>query len=443
MLVFPSSLEVDVIDVTDLCKDVDFMMPLSLTEIMSQPDESLPAVVEILEEPQNRSLFKSSWLQGLTKSTHLVLHKKRTTALVVLSSLKGRKAQQYFLVSQQYGGRFRRQPREFNSVYELYVASTQAQGLTVSVTKNCEEVEEEGLPALSVGEKLEIVDCTRMELQGEGRKEQTQSVEALLCRRLQEPEDADDDDDSEEEVTQKEENDVVLMPLYMQGHFVEVLRDNKKHKLSDLSKDFSSPLDVKAASRDTELETDPLVGFTCLRIEGVLLEPTIQASFPHTPDHCFELPVNWLLMTVCFTKEPLPWPEGQGPNCSTERLTEVSDTFFYEFRKQANTDEAPPPRPPKRDLPSLTLPSKKSSKASKKSSKPKKSKPQEGQSVPADQFSTLTLNKKRTPAPPPPQVSMAFTLVTQSGFQTRLLYCISHDTLQASFNANGKCYENE
>lgn len=426
MLVFPSSLEVDVIDVTDLCKDVDFMMPLSLTEMMSQPDESLPAVVEILEEPQNRSLFKSSWLQGLTKRTHLVLHKKRTTALVVLSSLKGRKAQQYFLVSQQYGGRFRRQPREFNSVYELYVASTQAQGLMVSVTKNCEEVEEEGLPALSVGEKLEIVDCTRMELQGEGRKEQTQSVEALLCHRLQEPEDADDDDDSEEEVRQKEENNVVLMPLYMQGHFVEVLRENKKHKLSDLSKNFSLPLDVKVVSRDTELETDPLVGFTCLRIEGVLLEPTIQASFPHKPDHCFELPVNWLLMSVCFTKEPLPWPEGQCPKCSTERLIEVSDTFFYEFRKQANTDEAPPPRPPKRDLSSLTLSSKKSSKASKKPPKPKKSKPQEGKSVPADQFSTLTLNKKRTPAPPPPQVSMAFTLITQSGLQTCLLYFTQH-----------------
>lgn len=432
MLVFPSSLEVDVVDVTDLCKDVEFMMPLSLTEMMSQPDESLPAVVEILEEPQKRSLFKSSWLQGLTKSTRLVLHKKGTAALAVLSSLKGRKAQQYFLVSQQYGGRFRRQPREFNSVYELYVASTQAQGLMVSVTKNCEEVEEEGLPALSVGEKLEVVDCTRKELRCEGRKEQTQSVEALLCHRLQEPEDA-DDDDSEEEVKQKEEKDVVLMPLYMQGHFVEVLRDSKKHKLSDLSKDFSLPLDVKAVSRNTELETDPLVGFTCLRIEGVLVEPTIQASFPHKPDHCFELPVNWLHMSVCFTKEPLPWPEGQCPNCSIERLTEVSETFFYEFRKQGNAGEVPPPRPPKRDLSSLS--SKKSSKASKKLSKPKTSKRQEGTSVPTDQFSTLTVNKKRAPAPPPPPVSMALTLTTQSSFKC---VSIAFPRLQVSYNADGK-----
>ncbi|XP_013876690.1 protein THEMIS2 [Austrofundulus limnaeus] len=401
VLKFPSSLEVDVVDVTDLCKNADFVTPLSLTEVLSQPDEFLPAVVEILDQPENRSLFKSSWLQGLTKSSHLVFHKKRNTTMVVLSSLKGRKAQQYFLVSQQYGGRFRRRPREFNSVYELYVASTQTQGLTVSVTKNCDEVEEEGLPALSVGEKLEIVDCTRMELPGESSKGKTQSVEALLCHRLQEPEDP-DDDDSEEEVKEEDEKEVVLMPLYMQGHFVEVLRDNKKHKLCDLSKEFSLPLDVKVVSRDTESETDPLVGMSCLRIEGVLLEPTIQASFPHKPDHCFELPANWLCMTVCHTKEPLPWPEGQRPKCFTERVTEVSDTFFYEFRKQGNTDEAPPPRPPKRAV----LSSKTSSKPSKKSTKVKKSKQQAAKDVPTEQFSALTLNKKRAPAPPPPEDSL-------------------------------------
>uniref|UniRef100_A0A3Q3AMZ8 Thymocyte selection associated family member 2 n=1 Tax=Kryptolebias marmoratus TaxID=37003 RepID=A0A3Q3AMZ8_KRYMA len=389
VLRFPSSLEVDVVDVTDLCKDVDFVTPLTLTEVLSQPDESLPAVVEILEEPQSHSLFKSSWLPGLTKGAHLVFHKKRTTGMVVLSSLKGRKAQQYFLVSQEYGGRFRKRPREFNSVYELYVASTQAPGLTVSVTKNCEEVEEEGLPALSVGEKLEIVDCTRMEVPGDSSKKKAQSVEALLCHRLQDPDDADDDDDedeSAEEAEQKDEKEAVLMPLYMQGHFVEALRDNKKYKLCDLG-NFSLPLDMKVVSRDTELKADPLVGFTCLRIEGVLLEPTIQASFPHKPDDCFELPANWLTMSVCYTKEPLPWPEGQCPKCFIERVIEVSDTFFYEFRKQGNTDEAPPPRPPKRDLSSLS--SKKPSKPSKKSTKLKKSKlsvPTD-KGVPTDQFS--------------------------------------------------------
>ncbi len=405
---FPSSLEVEVVDVTELCKDVNFMTPLSLTEVLSQPEESFPTVVEVLEGPETRSLFKCSWLPELSQNTHLVFHKIGTSALALVSSLKSRKAQQYFLVSQQYGGRFRRRPREFNSVYELYVASIQAPGLKVSVTRNCEEVEEEGLPALSVGDQLVVVRCERMELPCEGSTGMKQSVEALLCQRLQDPDDGDDDDDDddEEEVKQEDEREEIFLPLYMQGHFVEVLTDNKKYKLRDLGKDFNLPLDVKVVSRDAELETDPLFGFACVRIEGAMLEPTIQASFPHRPDHCFEIPTQWLSMSVTFTKDPLPWPSDQPPKCQVERVTEVTDTFFYEFRKQGTSD-APPPRPPKPKL-SSSKSCKKSSKASKKSSKADKSKHRPDKGTPTKEFADLTLNSKRRPPAPLPPVSMTF-----------------------------------
>ncbi|KAI3361210.1 hypothetical protein L3Q82_013410 [Scortum barcoo] len=402
VLKFPSSLEVDVVDVTEQCKDVDFVTPLSLTEVLSQPDESFPAVVEVLEGPETRSLFKCSWLPELGQGSHLVFHKKGSLPMVLLSSMKSRKAQQYFLVSQQYGGRFRRRPREFNSVYELYVASIQAKGLKVSVTKNCEEVEEEGLPALSVGEQLVVLRCEKMELPCGSSMGQKQSVEALLCQRLQEPDDEDDDD--EEEIKQEDEREEIFLPLYMQGHFMEVLADNKKYKLKDLGKEYSLPQDVKVVGRDSELEVDPLFGFACLRVEGAMIEPTIQASFPHRPDQCFEIPVQWLSMSVSFIKEPLPWPSDQPPKFKVETVTEVTDTFFYEFRKQENSDAAPPPRPPKPNL-SSSKPCKKSSKASKKSSKANKSKHQPDKSTPTKEFSDLTLNsKKRPPAPPPPAI---------------------------------------
>uniref|UniRef100_M4AJC4 Thymocyte selection associated family member 2 n=1 Tax=Xiphophorus maculatus TaxID=8083 RepID=M4AJC4_XIPMA len=355
VLRFPSSLEVDVVDVTDVCKDANFVTPLNLTEVLSQPDESFPVVAEILEEPESRSFFKCAWLPGLVKSTNLILHKKGTTPMVLMSSLKGRKTQQYFLVSLQYGGRFRRRPREFNSVYEVYVASTQTHNLIVSVTRNCEEVEEEGLPGLN--------------------------------------------DETEEKDKQEEAKEEVLLPLYMQGHFVEVLGENKKYKLCDLGKEFSLPLDVKVVSRDTELETDPLVGFSCLRIEGAMLEPNIQASFPDRPDHCFHLLPQWLSLSVSFTKDALPWPRDQFPKCFTEKVSEMTDTFFYEFRKKGNSDEAPPPRPPKRDMSSSNL-VKKKSKSTKKSSKAKKNK---DKSVLTEKLNDLTLNhKKRPPAPLPP-----------------------------------------
>ncbi|KAK5861914.1 hypothetical protein PBY51_017352 [Eleginops maclovinus] len=399
VLKFPSSLEVDVVDVTDLCEDLNFVTPLSLTEAVSQSDESFPVLVEILEVPETRSLFKCSWLPEMNKGSNMVFHKKGITAMALLSSLKSRKSQQFFLVSQQYGGRFRRRPREFNSVYELYVASTQTSGLKVGVTRSCEEVEEEGLPALSVGDQLEVVRCEMMELPSESSKKSF--VEALLCRR-QEPDDGEDDDDDEEEedkVKQEDGREDIFLPLYMQCPFVEMLSDNKKYRLKDLVKQFSFPLDVKVVSRDTELEADPLVGFACLRIEASMLEPTIQASFANRPEHCFEIPTQWLSMSVDFTKDPLPWPVSQPPKCHVDTVTEVTDMFFYEFRKQGISDAAPPPRPPKPNMSSSKSP-KTPSKPSKKSTKKSSNK-----SDPSQELANMTLNsKRRPPAPLPPAI---------------------------------------
>uniref|UniRef100_A0A3P9IWT8 Thymocyte selection associated family member 2 n=1 Tax=Oryzias latipes TaxID=8090 RepID=A0A3P9IWT8_ORYLA len=396
---FLSSLEIDVVDVTSTCQDVEFVAPLSLTEVMSQPDEMFPAVVEIIDGPENYHMFKSTWIAELNKGVSLVLHKRTTKSFTMVSTPKSRKTQQYFLVCQQYTGRFRKRPREFNSAYELYVASTQTPCLNVSVTKNCEEDVAEGLPSLSVGEKLEILSCTRMELSPENSKGDKQSVEALLCQRLQE-QDEEDDDDSDVEAAEKEDSkDEVFLPLYMQGHFVEILPDNKKYKLSELVKNCSFPLDVKVVSRDTELKTDHLSAFACLRLEGIILEPVIQASLLEKPEHCFEIPIQWLSVNVVFTKDPLLWPEGQPPKCCVEKVIEVTESFFYEFRKQVSSNEVPPPRPPKRNMSSEKT--SKKGKSTKKTSKTNKTKHRKD--TPTEEMSNLTLtNKRRPPAPPPP-----------------------------------------
>ncbi|TNN02226.1 hypothetical protein fugu_009713 [Takifugu bimaculatus] len=380
ILKFPSSLEVDVVDVTEDCKDVTFEKPLSLTEVLSEPKESFPVVVNILEPPKSFSLLKCNWMPQLSLHQHLVFHKAGTTGMVILSSMKNQKTQKYFLVSDIYGGRFRRQPREFNSVYELYVASLQAPGLRVSVTKNSKEVEGEGLPVLSVGEQLEVVCCKWMKLPHPGHAGKSESVEALLCQRLPEPGYLDDDNDDEECLEDGKQE--VILPLYMQNHFVEVLTENRKYSLKDLGKKFSLPLDIKVVSRDPKLQNDPLAGLPCLRIESTLFEPTILASFPHSPEYCFEIPAQWISMHVSFTTEPLPWHDNQPPTCHVESVTEVTNTFFYEFCKRDNTDAPPPPRPPKSYNDTC------------------KQKPREHQSQrgsPTESFADLTLNVKKRP----------------------------------------------
>uniref|UniRef100_A0A8C2I2U6 Thymocyte selection associated family member 2 n=1 Tax=Cyprinus carpio TaxID=7962 RepID=A0A8C2I2U6_CYPCA len=351
---FPSSLEVDVQDVTGEFQDLVFITPLSMTEVATQPVESFPTMAEIIDGPEGNQFFNCSWFQELQRGRHLVLHSRGTTTMILASTPKGRKGKQYFIISKSYGGRMRRRAREFGSVYELYLASSQFPGLKVSVTRHCEAVEEEGMPALSVGDQLEVL----------GKAEE------------------------------------ISLPLFMAGNFVEKLSDNKKYKLTDLISS-TLPLDVKVVTRDKALEKDPLMGLPALKLEETFAETTVLTSLPNQPEWCFELPVRWLQMSLCFTSDHLPWSES--PERHVETVTEVTEKFYYEYHKLVCKIEEPPPRPPKRK-PSTSAVPKKSSKSESKSSKLR--------SAVTKQLDNLSLGQtkgKRAPAPPPPEdVSMNF-----------------------------------
>ncbi|XP_056617876.1 protein THEMIS2 isoform X2 [Triplophysa dalaica] len=343
---FPSSLEVDVEDVTEQFHDLVFITPLSMAEVARKPLESFPTVVEILDVPEGKQFFNTLWFQELQKDRHLVLHGWGHTPMVLASTRKGRKGKQYFLISQRYGGRMRRKAREFGSVFELYLASIQSPGLKVNVTQHCEAVEEEGVPALSVGEQLEVLKMPLLD-KLEGNSEVAQKVENLICKRTVEIDDEDDEDE--------DDSQVISLPLFMEGHFVEKLSDNKKYNLTDLI-NKSLPLDVKVVTQDKELEKDPLTGLTALKLEETFIETVVLTSLPSKPDMCFELPVRWLQMSVCFMSEPLPWYTCESPKLRVETVTEVTENFYYEYHKLKNKVEEPPPRPPKRRPSSSEVP---------------------------------------------------------------------------------------
>lgn len=386
---FPSSLEVDIQDVTDQFQDLVFITPLSMAEVASKPQESFPTIAEILDAPEGNQFFKCLWFQELQKGRHLLLHGWGQTPMVLASTRMGRKGKQYFLISQKYGGRMRRKAREFGSVYELYLASSQCPGLKVNVVRHCEPVEEEGVPSLSVGEQLEVLETPLLD-RLKGNSEVAQKVENLICKRTVEMDDEDDEDDNSE---------VISLPLFMEGYFVEKLSDNKKYNLTDLI-NKSLPLDVKVVTQDKELEKDPLTGLTALKLEESFTETIVLTSLPSKPDRCFELPVRWLQMSVCFTSEPLPWYTAESPKLYVETVTEVTENFYYEYHKLTKRVEEPPPRPPKRRPSSSEVP--------KKPPKYKSTLPNLVSNV-TKQLDDLSLGQttKRPPAPlPPDEVSI-------------------------------------
>ncbi|XP_051574203.1 protein THEMIS2-like isoform X2 [Myxocyprinus asiaticus] len=390
---FPSSLEVDVQDVTEQFQNFVFITPLSMAEVASQPKESFPTMAEILDGPEGNQFFNCSWFQELQKGRHLVLHGWGDTPMVLASTPKGRKGKQYFLISQRYGGQMRRRAREFRSVYELFLASSQSPGLKVSVSQDCEEAEEEGIPALSVGEHLEVLGMASVD-RHKDESGAAQKVESLICKRTIEVEDEDDEDD-------EDNSEELALPLFMAGHFVEKLSDNKKYSLTDLM-NSSLPLDIKVVTRDKELEKDPLMGLPALKLEETFKETTVLTSLPSKPDLCFELPVHWLQMSLCFTSDHLPWSIGEPPKLHVETVTEVSENFYYEYHKLTSKAEEPPPRPPKRK-PSASEAPKKSPK-----SRPSISLPNLASTM-TQQLEDLSLGQtkaKRPPALLPPDNSL-------------------------------------
>ncbi|KAI1894891.1 hypothetical protein AGOR_G00120430 [Albula goreensis] len=405
---FPSSLEVDVIDVTESSQDVVFVTPLTLAEVAAKPADVFPNMAEILDTPEGtRALFRCRWLPSLRSGRFLVIHGAGDPTVVLASTFKGKKERRHFLLSHCYAGGLRRRPRDFNSVYELYAASCRAlpdrggAPLRVTVATHCESTEEE-LASLSVGDQLEVLRHEQVKVGGRDDDDggEKQEMEVLVCRRTLEADDEDEDEEDEEEEggRRREESEEIYLPMYLQGHFVEKIADNKRYSLADLCKRFPLPLDVKVGRRDPAMADDPLPGFSALRLEEVAAEPTVVVSLADEPDLLFELPVRWISMSVSFTSDPLPWSGGAPPVWRRETVTEVTDNFYFEFRKAAQPEAgAPPPRPPKRSTSTQTAPKNPTPRTASKASHSPAPNPK-SMSLPHS-LDKLSL---RSPLPPPP-----------------------------------------
>lgn len=314
----PSTLEVDVEDVTEESQDVHFAQPLLLSELLGM-EEVLPAQAEILEGPHGAAIFESSWASRLQKGQRLQIHGCSHTWRVLASA---RSSARRFLLSSSYQGRFRRRPRQFAGVQELAAGLQPGQRLHVVVTQDCEGRGDD-VPPLSVGDRLEAQQL----LQNTGGT-------GLLCRRRSEEEDGDD-----------EEGEELLLPLDLGGSFVEEVCDNKKYGLEELLERLTLPCDVRVAATDPTLERDVLGSFSSLRLEARISQPFLLSSFCEEPDEGFEIPPQWLDLSLVLTGEPVGT---QSPSTHRSHVEELTEAFYYQLLAQLPGGSAPPPpRPPK------------------------------------------------------------------------------------------------
>ncbi|CAH6790985.1 protein THEMIS2 [Phodopus roborovskii] len=332
----PSTLEVEVEDVTASSQHIHFIKPLLLSEVLAQGGP-FPMSTEILEVPEGPPIFLNPWVGFLHKGQRLCIYGPASPPWRVVASSKSRRAPRYFILSGAYQGKLRRRPREFPTAYDLLGALQPGPPLRVVVTKDCDGNEEENpeFSSLAVGDRLEV------QRQGQVCGTQGQDIDVLICQRLGEQA-WEDKEDLEEEEENKEQ---ILLPLYLFGAFVEEVNDSRRYSLADLTAQFSLPCEVKVVSKDAQHPTDPLVSFPGLRLEEKITEPFLVVGLDSQPDICFEIPPRWLDLTVMEA-------EGQSGQVAepryVDRVEELSEGFYYSLRKlPASESQAPPPRPPK------------------------------------------------------------------------------------------------
>ncbi|XP_042544660.1 protein THEMIS2 isoform X2 [Dipodomys spectabilis] len=330
----PSTLEVDVEDITASSQHIHFIKPMLLSEALAQGGP-FPLLTEILEVPEGPPLFLSPWVGSLRKGQRLCIYGPSSAPWRLLASSKGRKVPRHFMVSAAYQGKLRRRPREFPTAYDLLGAFQPGRPLRVVATRDCEGAEENAeIASLAVGDRLEVLGSVQM------LGEQGQDVDMLMCQRLSEQA-AEDEAGTDEEV--EEDQEQILLPLFLPGGFVEELNDGRRYSLADLMAQFSLPCEVKVVAKDPRQTDDPLVSFGALRLEEKITEPFMMVGLDAQPGLCFEIPPRWLDLTVVEA-------EGQpGQPAEPLLVEELTDAFYYSLRKlPASKSQAPPPRPPKR-----------------------------------------------------------------------------------------------
>ncbi|XP_073522255.1 protein THEMIS2 [Phyllobates terribilis] len=332
----PSSLEVDVVDITDHCGNVTFVQPLSLTEIFDH-QEKFPVVAEILDSAEVQHMVKNDTFSALQKGRKIIIYRKIVSKKVLATGNKG-KTSKFFYIDDSYTGKFRQRPREFASIFDLWTKALEGTKLKVVVTQDCDS-SDENIPSLCIGDHLQVLHHTKTVLTTPKGKQET---DVLVCKKVTANEDDDDDDDDDDDEDTPEE---VVLPTYMEGRFVEEVKDTKKYNLSSIIQKLKLPCDVKVVTKDRSISNDPLVSFPSIRLEEIVEESALLVSLYDTDSECFELPMKYVNISLVLLEDTVSLPAGLTISTKVEELTEC---FYYSLRKDLPSQQIPPPRPPKR-----------------------------------------------------------------------------------------------
>lgn len=313
------SLDVEVKDITDSYDANWFLQLLSTQDLSVMTSKEFPIVAEVIEAPQGNLLPKSILQPGKT----IVIHKKYQASRILASEIRSNFPKRHFLIPTSYKGKFKRRPREFPTAYDLEIAKSEKEPLHVVATKAFQPAHDE-LSSVSVGDQFLVHHSQMTEVLSEGIKK---VVNVLACEKIL-----------------KKSYESALLPLYMEGGFVEVIHDKKQYHISELCAQFHLPFNVKVSVRDLSIEEDILAATPGLQLEEAITDSYLLISDFADPKECWEVPVGRLNMTVQLVSNLSQDIESFLVRTLIEEITEEQ---YYMMRRYESSFLHPPPRPPK------------------------------------------------------------------------------------------------
>ncbi|KFZ59217.1 Protein THEMIS, partial [Antrostomus carolinensis] len=315
-----SDLDIEVKDITD-CYDINsFLQPLSLEDVFERTSKEFPMVAEIMERPPGNQKPYNLLYTG----KEIVIYKKFQATRVLASEIRSDFPKRHFLIPMSYKGKFKRRPREFPTAYDLEIARTEKEQLHVVATKAFDSPHEE-LFSVSVGDQFLVQQSQTSEVLYEGRKK---LIDVLACEQIL-----------------RDTYKKVLIPMYMEGGFVEVIHDKKQYQLSEICKEFCLPFNVKVSVRDLSIEEDVLAAVPGLKFEEEITDSYLLISSANSPVECWEIPVYRLNMSVHLLSK---YVQTVVPPVTKTTVEEISEEQYYMVRRYENQTLHPPPRPPKK-----------------------------------------------------------------------------------------------
>ncbi|NXI35087.1 THMS1 protein, partial [Galbula dea] len=315
-----SDLDVEVKDITDHYDISSFLQPLSLEDVFERTSKEFPMVAEIIEGP----LGSHKPCNSLYKGREIIIYKKYQATRVLASEIRSDSPKRHFLIPMSYKGKFKRRPREFPTAYDLEIARSGKEQLHVVATKAFDCPHQE-LSSVSVGDQFLVQQCQTGKVLEEGRKS---LMDVLACEQILSD-------------TYKK----VLLPMYMEGGFVEVVHDKKQYQLSEICQEFHLPFNVKVSVRDLSIEEDVLAAVPGLQLEEEITDFYLLISSASRPLESWEVPVYRFTMLVHVLHKEV---QAVAPPVAKTRVEEISEEQYYMLRRYENQTLHPPPRPPKK-----------------------------------------------------------------------------------------------